>query len=468
MTIQVFNTLGRKVEELKPLKEGEIGIYICGPTVYDYPHIGHARTYIAFDIIIRYLKYAGLKIKTIINITNIDDKIIKRAKKNNEDPMELADRFEQIYYEDMDAIGIQRADVYPRVSDHIPEIIEMVKTLIEKGNAYAENGDVYFDITTIDDFGKLSGQNIEDLMAGARVKVREAKRNPGDFALWKSSKEGELYWDSPWGKGRPGWHIECSVMSMKYLGPQIDVHSGAKDLIFPHHENEIAQSEAYTGKKPFIRYWIHTGFLTIDGEKMSKSLGNFITIRELLKKYDPEPFRLLVVATHYRRPLDYSEKSLQQAERNLERIYNTINLLKKAIASTQATETKTDGFLDKISKIKQEFIDSMDYDFNTAQAFAHYFDLIREANKAITQNADKQTLQTFMDTIDELGRIFGLFQEEQEEKEIPEEVKKLVKEREETRKQKEWTKSDEIRDKLLEMGYKIRDYPDRTDIIPLE
>ena len=467
MTINVYNTLGRKVEEFQPISEEEVKIYVCGPTVYDYPHLGHARTYLAFDMIIRYLKYRGYNVKTIINITNIDDKIIKRAKKNNEDPQELADRFEQIYYEDMDALGIENADFYPRVSDHIPEIIEMVETLIKKGNAYVSDGDVYFDVSTVKDFGTLSGQKIEDMRSGARVAVREGKRNPHDFALWKKSEEGDPYWDSPWGRGRPGWHIECSTMSMKYLGPQLDVHSGARDLIFPHHENEIIQSEAYTGKRPFVKYWIHTGFLTIDGEKMSKSLGNFITIRQLLEKYDPEAFRLFVASTHYRNPIDYSEESINQTGQNLERIYNTKRLLKNAIASSRSTEA-TDEFLEEISEIKQGFLNSMDYDFNTAQALAQYFELIRLANQAIAKNADKQTLQTFLAMIDELGRVFGLFQKERKEKEIPDEVKKLVAAREDARKQKDWKKADEIRDKIKELGYRIRDYPDRTDVVPLE
>ncbi|MFX1521585.1 MAG: cysteine--tRNA ligase [Promethearchaeota archaeon] len=467
MAIMVYNTLGRKVEEFKPISEEDVKIYVCGPTVYDYPHLGHGRTYLAFDMIIRYLKYRGYNVKTIINITNIDDKIIKRAKNNNEDPQELADRFEQIYYEDMDALGIEKADFYPRVSDTIPEIVEFISTLIKKGNAYDSNGDVYFDVSTVEEFGKLSGQKIEEMRSGARIAVREGKRNPYDFALWKASEEGEPYWESPWGRGRPGWHIECSTMSMKYLGPQLDVHSGARDLIFPHHENEIMQSEAYTGKKPFVKYWIHTGFLTIDGEKMSKSLGNFITIRQLLEKYDPEAFRLFVASTHYRNPIDYSEESMNQAEQNLERIYNAKRLLKNAIASSQSTGAKN-GFLEEISKIKQEFLISMDYDFNTAQALAQYFELIKLVYQAINQNTDKQILQTFLDTIDELGGIFGLFQRGRKVKEIPEEIKKLVAAREEARKQKDWKKSDEIRDKIKTMGYIIRDYPDRTDIIPLE
>jgi cysteinyl-tRNA synthetase len=467
MTIMVYNTLGRKVEEFKPISEEEVKIYVCGPTVYDYPHLGHGRTYLAFDMIIRYLKYKGLNVKTIINITNIDDKIIKRAKKNDEDPQELADRFEQIYYEDMDALGIEKADFYPRVSDTIPEIIEFISALIEKGNAYESNGDVYFDVSTVEEFGQLSGQKLEEMRSGARVAIREGKKNPYDFTLWKNSEEGDPYWESPWGKGRPGWHIECSAMSMKFLGPQLDVHSGARDLIFPHHENEIMQSEAYTGKKPFVKYWIHTGFLTIDGEKMSKSLGNFITIRQLLEKYDPEAFRLFVASTHYRNPIDYSEESMDQAEQNLERIYNAKRLLKNKIASNQSNGSKNE-FLEEISQIKQEFLNSMDYDFNTAQALAQYFELIKLANQAITQNTDKQILQTFLDTIDELGSIFGIFQKERKEKEIPEEVKKLVAAREEARNQKDWKKSDEIRDKIKEMGYIVRDYPDRTDLIPLE
>jgi len=462
MPIKVYNTLSEKIEELRPRIDNKIGIYVCGPTVYDYSHIGHARTYIAFDVIVRYLRYRGFDVKYIVNITNIDDKIINRAKETAEDPLKLADKFENVFFEDMRALGVEKADAYPRVSDHMSEIVEMVQTLVKKGFAYESDGDVYFDVTKIADFGKLSHQTMEEMKAGARVEIDEKKRNPADFALWKSAKEGEPYWESPWSKGRPGWHIECSAMSMKYLGQQFDIHGGAKDLVFPHHENEIAQSEAYSGKRPFVGYWVHAGFLTIDGRKMSKSLGNIITIKDLLSKYDPEVFRLFVLSTHYRRPVDFKEKALDQLKLSLERVYSTIDKLERQIQSAvevgelSEKEKKID---EQVSKLKQKFLDAMDNDLNTAKALANFFKITRMGNKAATMGASKRLLVKILDTVIELGKIFGLLKVERKREELPEEVRRLIEERDRARKNKDWKRADEIREKLRRMGIIVKDKP---------
>ena len=465
MPIKVYNTLSGKIEEVRPRIENKLGMYVCGPTVYDYSHIGHARTYIAFDVMVRYLRYREFDVKYIVNITNIDDKIINRAKETGEDPFRLADKFETAFFEDMGALGVERADAYPRVSEHMPEIIEMVQTLVKKGFAYESDGDVYFDVTKITDFGKLSHQTMEEMKAGARVEIDEKKRNPADFALWKRAKEGEPHWKSPWGEGRPGWHIECSAMSMKYLGRQLDIHGGAKDLIFPHHENEIAQSEAYSGKKPFVRYWVHTGFLTIDGKKMSKSLGNIIKIKDLLSKYDPEVFRLFVLSTHYRRPVDFEEKTLNQLKLSLNRFYSTMNKLQLQIKNAEEVrelgkrEKKID---EQVARLKQKFLDDMDNDFNTAKSLANLFKIARIGNKVATRGTSKQLLIKISDTITELGEIFGLFTVERKVKRLSEDERRLIEERNRARENKDWKKADEIREKLKEMGIMLRDYPEGT------
>jgi len=455
-----------RLEPFEPSDKGKVSVYVCGPTVYDYSHIGHARTYVSFDVIVRYLEYKGYKVTYVVNITNIDDKIVARAKETNEDPLALSKRFEQAFFEDMKEFNLRPADFYPRVSDHIQDIIIMTEGLIEKGVAYVTDGDVYFDVTKIQDFGKLSHQNLDQMMAGARVEIDRKKRSPHDFALWKRSDKGEPSWDSPWGKGRPGWHMECSAMSMKYLGPQLDIHGGAKDLIFPHHENEIVQSESYTGKKPFVKYWIHTGFLTIDGQKMSKSLGNFITIRDLLKKHSAESFRLFVLSTHYRRPVDFSDEGLTQAEATLERIYETRDRLKNLIKSNACRESKgEERLLEEMAEAKEKFLMGMENDFNSAIALASFHELIRLGNRVVDLKPSKRVSEVALATINELGAIFGLFQREKEQLAVSDEVKALIEERDRARKRRDWKKADEIRERLRKMGISLRDSPDGTAIV---
>ena len=404
-----------QLEPFEPLSGNMVGVYVCGPTVYDYCHIGHARTYLSFDVIIRYLEYKGFKVRYVVNITDVDDKIIARAKQTNDDPLALSRRFEQAFFEDMKAFHLRSADFYPRVTDHIQEIITMIVGLMEKGFAYEVDGDVYFDITKIQDFGKLSHQSLDQMMAGARVEVDKKKKSPHDFALWKRVDEDEPRWDSPWGRGRPGWHIECSTMSKKYVGPQLDIHGGAKDLIFPHHENEIVQSESYTGKKPFVKYWIHTGFLTINGQKMAKSLGNFITIRDLLKRHGAESFRLFILSTHYRRPVDFTEEGLLRAEAVLERMYETRNRLQSLIKNIDylgSYSNEEKHLFEEISEAKEKFLMGMDNDFNSAIALASYHELMRIGNRVADQKLSKKLVERILSTINELGAIFGLFLEE--------------------------------------------------------
>ena len=465
MTLRVYNTMTGKVEPFTPRVGRRVGMYVCGPTVYDYSHIGHARTYMAFDVIVRYLRYRGYDVKYVVNITNIDDKIINRAKESGVDPLELAERFEEVFYDDMDALGVIKADAYPRVSDHIPEVIETIQTLIGKGFGYEVDGDVYFDVGRVEDYGKLSHQSMDAIKAGARVEVDERKRNPADFALWKRSKEGEPSWGSPWGEGRPGWHIECSAMSRRYLGEQFDIHGGARDLIFPHHENEIAQSEAYSGKKPFVRYWLHTGFLTINGEKMSKSLGNFITIGDLLSRYEAEVFRLFILSTHYRRPINFSERALEHEKQSLRRIYGTVDNMRMQIeiAREGFEENRREAELSRQArKIKKRIIEGMDEDFNTPRALAEFYSLIRVGNRAIADKAVKSTLTEILDAIIEVARIFGILEKERERATLPEEINMLIKERELVRSRKDWEKADEIRAKLKGMGIILEDYPGGT------
>jgi len=466
MTLKVFNTETRKLETFEPIRPNEVGIYICGPTVYDYSHIGHARTYVAFDVIVRYLRYRGFRVKQVTNITDIDDKIINRAIETGRDPLELAREFEKYFLEDIRALGVEESNVYPRVSDHIPEIVKIIQTLLEKEFAYQVEGNVYFDVTKIRKFGRLSRQSLDDLRAGARVEVDEKKRNPADFVLWKKAKSSDPSWDSPWGKGRPGWHIECSAMSMKYLGEQFDIHGGAKDLIFPHHENELVIAEAYSGKEPFAKYWLHTGFLTIKGKKMAKSLGNFITVRELLSRYEAEVFRLFILSTHYRRPVDFSEEALTHSKQALEGIYNTVTNLRKLIETIKEDSTpnrERERELRRLTlKVKQKFLNAMDNDFNTARALTKFFELIKIGNEAVTVKTSKETLTTILETINELQTVLGLLPSDKKDRELSAEIERLIAERDLARKNKDWAKADEIRAKLKKMGITLRDYADGT------
>ncbi len=464
MVIKVSNTLSAKVEEFKPLEEKKIGMYVCGVTVQGYVHIGHARTYIAFDIIKRYLESRGYDVFHVQNVTDIDDKIIARAKERGVDALDMAADLATEAEKDLDALGIERADLYPRVTEHIPDIIGLIERLIKKGYAYQIDGDVYFAVDKFPDYGHLSHQSPSEVMAGARIEVDERKRNPADFALWKSAKEGEPWFESPWGRGRPGWHIECSAMSMKYLGERYEIHGGGKDLVFPHHENEIAQSEAATGKKPFVKYWLHTGLLNLRGEKMSKSLGNFITIKDLLKQWDPDVFRMAIISAHYTNPIEFDNEVLQQAEKNLTRIRKGIEELEKKAAKPvkeKHNQASDRSYSPQIAEIEKRFVEAMDNDFNTPQALVAFQDLVKLGNKAISTGAADETLTFILSSLKKLGGIFGFLRiggvSTEKEEELPEEAAKLINEREDARKNKDWKRADEIRNQLSEMGILVED-----------
>lgn len=484
--MKVFNTLTNKLEEFEPINDKKVGIYACGVTVYDLCHIGHARSAVVFDVIVRYLRYKGYEVKFVRNFTDIDDKIINRANKEGVSWKEIAEKYTQEYYKDMDRLGIARADVEPKATEHIKEIIQMVQTLIDKGYAYCvEEGDaksVYFSVEKFSQYGKLSKKKIDELMSGARVEVDERKKSPLDFALWKASKPGEPWWDSPWGKGRPGWHIECSAMSIKYLGESFDIHGGGADLIFPHHENEIAQSEACTGK-PFAKYWIHNGFVTINKEKMSKSLGNVLNIRDLLELYDAEALRLFLLSSHYRSPIEFDHKYIKEAEASLDRVYSTLMRIDDFVSSgTSTTESKKknsnfEEIKSALDTLKSEFEKAMDDDFNTAKALATIFEFVKELNRFMDKKpSHKEELNLLFEakkTIKELGSVLNLFQRQPTEwyrdllktkklQVTEEEINRLIEERTQARKNKDWQKADSIRAELLSKGIILEDKPDRT------
>ncbi|MBI5159661.1 cysteine--tRNA ligase [Candidatus Micrarchaeota archaeon] len=474
MVLKVYNTLGRKIEEFKPLEEGEVKMYVCGLTPYDKMHIGHARTYVAFDVIKRYLRFKGFSVKSVQNVTDIDDKIIKRANERKEDALKLSSRFSEQSLKEMEALGITKADFYPKVSEHIPEIIAIVKKLEENGFAYATSSGVYYDVSKFEEYGKLSGQNLEQIKSGARVEVDEEKKHPADFALWKKAKPGEIKFASPWGDGRPGWHIECSAMSSKYLGKTFDIHGGAVDLIFPHHENEIAQSEAANGVE-FVKHWLHTGWLTIKKEKMSKSLKNFITVEEALEKHEPEAMRLFFVSTHYRSPIDFNEQSLVEAKASLDHLHNT---LAKAQNAKQTTSEKNEKFTLAIAKLEKQFTEAMDNDFDSSSALASLFEIAKTINAYIDAGEiNENELDDAVETFLKLAEVFGLLEKQAEAstgelekiKQLASEVNAeskgsieeimqgIIKEREEARSKKDYKKSDLIRTKLSEAGITLED-----------
>ena len=451
MPIKVFNTLTRKKEPFKPLEDKIVKMYVCGPTVYDLSHLGHARTYIVFDIIRRYLEYRGYKVKLVINITDIDDKIIRRANELGITPKELAEKMTEEFFKDIETLKIKPATFYPRVTETIPEIIEIIKTLIEKGYAYEVDGDVFFSVDKFKDYGKLSGNKEEALKKGARIEINPKKKNPADFALWKKAKPGEPSWQSPWGPGRPGWHIECSAMNLKLLGKTIDIHGGGCDLIFPHHENEIAQSEA-ANDAPFVRYWLHTGLVQLEGEKMAKSTGKLRYIRDLLKKYSPEAIRLFLLRTNYRSPIDFTDENLQQAEAARQRLQDFFDKISEIAESDKEGEDQK--FIDELQKLKENFVKYMDDDFSTSQALAEIFNFVRTVNKDMDNlghNAAKEIREFFVQT----NEVFDILQTEREE--IPEEILKLVKKREELRKQKKFKEADKIREEIRKRGYVVED-----------
>lgn len=457
--INIYNTMTREKEELK-VKNNKIKLFVCGPTVYDYSHIGHARTYISFDVIVRYLKHEGYSVFYLQNITDIDDKIIKRAKERGEDPLELSHRFEKEYLNDMKRLNVNNVNFYARATEHMDEIINQVQTLIDKGYAYDTESGVYFDVSAYEDFGKLSNRNLDDLQDNARVQTDSNKRDPKDFALWKKQDE-EPYWESPWGNGRPGWHIEDTAITEAYFGPQYDVHGGGLDLIFPHHDAEIAQMEAASGKKPLVQYWMHTGFLNVRGEKMSKSLGNFITIKELLEMFSPEVYRFFVLSTHYRSPIDFSEEILKQAENSLNRIQNTgKNVLEKYGEDDLPAEDKVD-VLSMVNEFKNEFFDAMNNDFNTPIALSSLFDFTHKLNKSLNDNAiSKDSLKIILDTFGEVEDILGfsVVPVNDSSSDLSDELLTLITDvRQELRAKKEWDLADKIRDELASLDINLED-----------
>ena len=455
--MQIYNSQTRKKEEFVPVCPGEARIYACGPTVYDYFHIGNARPFIVFDVLRRYLEHRGYKVTFVQNFTDIDDKMIRRANQEGITVKELGDRFIAEYYKDAGALGIRPATVHPRATEHIGDIIRLVKTLQDKGYAYEVNGDVYFDVKKDAAYGKLSGQNMDDLEAGARIDVDDVKHDPADFALWKAQKPGEPAWPSPWGMGRPGWHIECSAMSMKYLGETFDIHCGGKDLLFPHHENEVAQSECATGK-PFAHYWMHNGFINIDNEKMSKSLGNFFTVRDILKEYDAEDVRMFMLSAQYRSPINFSREMIAQAHASLQRLYtarDNMEFLRKNAPEKEMTADEQ-ALLDRVKESAARFDTAMDDDMNTADAMGALFEIVKDANVTLNAESGKAAVEAVLNTLKELSSVLGIMTKEAEEK-LPEEIQQMADERALARKNRDWKRSDELRDALKAAGYAVED-----------
>jgi len=467
MVLMVFNTLGMRKEAFMPLHKNEVVMYVCGPTVYDFIHIGNARAFVLADVIRRYFEYKGFKVKLVCNITDIDDKMIKRAEETGLSLQQLGEIYSDAYFEDIAKLGIKKPDVSPRATQHIPEIIESVQVLIEKGYAYEVEGDVYFDISKSEAYGKLSGNKAEALEMGARIEVNPKKRNPADFALWKAQKKGEPGWHSPWGIGRPGWHIECSTMSMKYLGENFDIHMGGKDLIFPHHENEIAQAEAATGQ-PFARYWLHNEWLTVDGKKMSKSLGNFITVRDALKMAKPRVLRFFLLSAHYRSPIDFNKENLKLAETNLERLTNTAERLNALWERSEHT-FEEGNLLAEVKEAKGRFEEAMDDDFNTPLAFSAVFNIAKAINNyadssaQITVATRKETSETLCSLLDVLGIPVEPVERKIDQTDLAKKLVDLIIDlRQEMRKRMDWKTADEIRDRLQKIGFIIEDAKEGT------
>ncbi len=483
MTLRIYNTLTRKKEDFIPIDDKKVRMYVCGMTVYSDAHIGHARTYLAFDIVRRYLEYKGYEVLYVQNITDVDDKIISSANERGMDPLEYSRRYTERCLRDLDSLGIRRANIYPKASENVNDMIEMINKILENGYGYTSDGDVYFSVKSFKDYGKLSRQKIKDMVVGARVSPDEKKRDALDFALWKAAKPGEPKWESPWGKGRPGWHIECTTMSAKYLGLPFDIHGGGQDLIFPHHENEIAQAEAATGKE-FARYWMHVGLLTINGEKMSKSLGNIITIKEVLKKYNPEVVRFFLASIHYRKPPNYTKEALENAKNAVEKIHRLHDILLSFISREDGSsnEYEDNRIISIMKDTRKRFEDAMDDDFNTPQAFAVIFDFIGEINKFLDKNLNPTIYKKADSLLTELCSILTILQDGEEDidkdalisilkkysnkdynilsgKEI---IELLIKIRENARSRKDWKLADSIRSDLLSIGFEIQDSPKGT------
>lgn len=457
--MKIYNSLTRKKEEFVPLEPGKIKMYVCGPTVYNYFHIGNGRTFIVFDTIRRYMEYRGYEVKFIQNFTDIDDKMINKANEESTTVKEIGDKYICEYYKDADGLNIKRATINPRATEYISEIIEFVSGLIEKGYAYEVNGDVYFRTKKFEGYGQLIGQNLEDLQAGARINVDERKEDPMDFAIWKAQKPGEPAWECPWGLGRPGWHIECSCMAKKLLGDTIDIHAGGMDLAFPHHENEIAQSEALTGKK-FANYWMHAAFLNVNNQKMSKSLNNFLTARDALKQYDADVIRFLMLSGHYRIQLNFSNDLLESAKASVERLYNAIGNLENLISEVKNEKMTEEEvkYIESLDAYRQRYIEKMDDDFNTADAISVLFDLIRDINSNVGINSSKELCEKALELIRELGLPLGILQKTTKGA-LEEEVEALIAERQQARKDRNFALADKIRDELKARGIELLDTP---------
>ena len=456
--VRIYNSITRKKEEFVPLQEGKVSMYVCGPTVYNYIHIGNARPAIAFDTVRRYLEYKGYDVKYVSNFTDVDDKLIKASKELGETVPEIAERFIEAFFEDTGALNVKKATVHPRVLDHMPDIIEFIKILIDKGHAYESDGDVYFKTRSFDNYGKLSQQSVDDLKVGARIEAGEKKKDPLDFVLWKQAKEGEISWESPWGKGRPGWHIECSVMARRHLGDTIDIHAGGQDLTFPHHENEIAQSECMTDKT-FANYWMHNGYINIDNTKMSKSLGNFILVHDIIKEIEPNVLRYFMISVHYRNPINYNRELVDAARSSLERIqdsyHHALERLEKAV--DEASDGKVLELIDDNIKL---FESHMDDDFNTANAITAWHELTGELNKYLRRPATcKAVLQKFIETFDAYSQVLGVSLGRKDVL-LDEEIEALIEERESARKNKNFARADEIRDNLKNEGIILEDTKD--------
>ncbi|GAX60879.1 cysteinyl-tRNA synthase [Candidatus Scalindua japonica] len=483
MTLKIYNTLTRQKEIFTPLEEGRVGIYVCGPTVYDHPHIGHAKSYVSFDIVVRYLRHLGYEVRYVQNITDVghltdnadsgEDKIEKRAKLEKVEPMELVEMYMRSYYEDMDELNNLRADISPRATGHIPEQIDLVSTLIDKGFAYESNQSVYFNVSKLKDYGKLSGRKLEEQESGARIEINPEKKNPADFALWKKAESGHIMkWNSPWGVGFPGWHLECSVMSMKYLGETFDIHGGGLENVFPHHECEIAQSET-ANEQPFARYWMHNNMVTVDGQKMGKSLGNFVTLKDAFKKFSPLTIRFFVLNTHYSSPIDYSDEALEAANKGLERLYNTIHNLKARMESSNGTEGQ-EIWKTKLESYKNAFEEAMNENFNTAEAMAVLFNLSKEVNSLL--NTDEKVSEWVLSEIDSFyktygGNVLGIITDKAAQhcpdgadvyKMEDDLIKVLIDTRNDLRASKQWDLADKVRDRLSELGIIIEDKKEKV------
>ncbi len=456
MTIQIFNSLSRTKEPFVPLEEGKVKMYVCGPTVYNYIHIGNARPVIVYDTVRRYLEYRGYDVHYISNFTDVDDKLIKAANELGETVPEIAERFIKAYFDNTEALGCAKADAHPRVTEHMEQIIEFIEALIQKGFAYESQGDVYYRTRKFEGYGKLSHQSVDELKIGARIETGDKKEDELDFVLWKAAKPNEISWNSPWGEGRPGWHIECSVMAREHLGDTIDIHAGGQDLTFPHHENEIAQSEAYTGK-PFARYWMHNGYINIDNEKMSKSLNNFVLVNDILKEMDPQVLRFFMLSVHYRHPINYSQQLVEDAVAGLERLRTSYSNLKHRLSVSAELGDHSDIWLAKIEAVKKEFIETMDDDFNTAHGISKLFDLSRLANTYLLEKqTSSEVMETFLSVFDELADVLGL-PFKQEEELLDAEVEALLEERIEARKNRDFARADEIRDLFKEKNIILED-----------